>query len=236
MKWTTPLKQMTATLAGRPDSRSQSLRECGPHFDTLLTNLRAAGLDCNNMPQCLALTSTTHGEGVSTLASTLTVHLAQRLRKRILLIQTTKAAASPPWQTAPNSPAFTRVPSTVDRCGIYQLLAECSQLAQCLQHHDQPDISWLPSGHSDSPHQVLDPYQTTDLIHRLQREYPFIIVDLPPLADEGFAVSVAARLPSTLLVIEAERVASESIRNALDRLQHAGANVVGAIFNKHRLN
>ena len=59
-----------------------------------------------------------------------------------------------------------------------------------------------------------------------------LLVDLPPVLDRPDATLVAPHLDGVLLVLEAEGTRWEVAREARQRLEAAGAKVIGAVLNK----
>ena len=94
---------------------------------------------------------------------------------------------------------------------------------------------------------VLGPGRTTvDLAHaqtlsvfeeviaELREAYDYILVDGGAIEHNPAAAVLAARLDSTLLVVEAERSNIPAVRVAADELRSAGANLLGAVLNRRR--
>jgi len=68
----------------------------------------------------------------------------------------------------------------------------------------------------------------------LREAYDYILVDGGAIEHNPAAAVLAARLDSTLLVVEAERSNIPAVRVAADELRSAGANLLGAVLNRRR--
>jgi len=69
-----------------------------------------------------------------------------------------------------------------------------------------------------------------------QRNYSFVVVDIPPLNEGIASLRLGGPLDAVILVIETEKVRWEAARWGLELLQGANANILGAVLNKRRLH
>lgn len=73
-----------------------------------------------------------------------------------------------------------------------------------------------------------------DVIAELRDAFDYVLVDGGAIQHNPAATILAARLDSTLLVVEAERSNVPAARAAADELRAAGANLLGAVLNRRR--
>ena len=69
-----------------------------------------------------------------------------------------------------------------------------------------------------------------------QRDWDMVVLDTPPLLaanpSEGpSGLTVAAKAPTTILVILAGRTKSAQVKEAMDKLQRAGGRICGVVLN-----
>ena len=73
-----------------------------------------------------------------------------------------------------------------------------------------------------------------EVIAELREAYDYVLIDGGAIDHNPTAAVLAARLDSTLLVVEAERSNIPAVRAAADELRSAGANLLGAVLNRRR--
>jgi Mrp family chromosome partitioning ATPase len=72
------------------------------------------------------------------------------------------------------------------------------------------------------------------LLGQLRSAYGLCIFDLPPILEDGRGASIAARLDSTIVVIESGRTSVSDLRRMERVLASNGAKVAGAVLNRYR--
>jgi Mrp family chromosome partitioning ATPase len=71
-------------------------------------------------------------------------------------------------------------------------------------------------------------------LERLRNAFGLCVFDLPPILEDGRGAAIAARLDSTVIVIEAGRTSVSDLRRTERVLASNGAKVAGAILNRYR--
>lgn len=69
------------------------------------------------------------------------------------------------------------------------------------------------------------------VLHEARAGFDLVIVDTPPLNVLSDAMPVAAAVDGVLLVVRGGRTDRDGLEMALDRLERAGANVIGVVLN-----
>lgn len=80
----------------------------------------------------------------------------------------------------------------------------------------------------------VDESQWEGLIRRARQAYDLIIVDAPAATHSSAGVVISPFVDMSLLVVEAERTRAAVARNLIERVDAAGGQIIGAIFNKRR--
>jgi Mrp family chromosome partitioning ATPase len=63
-----------------------------------------------------------------------------------------------------------------------------------------------------------------------------VILDLPPVSESVVGPALAKAVDGVVLVVEAERTRSQSVRATHKTLQMYGGNVLGVVLNKRRFH
>jgi capsular exopolysaccharide synthesis family protein len=175
----------------------------------------------------LALISCYPGEGVSTVATSLALNLAQQQGGRVLLVDTNVVAR-------PAAHQFLGVDHNTG-------LAEISTLGPDKTNGILPssinNLDILPLGHSQANlARFFESRQFTELLNIWKQEYNFVLVDTPALHEAGWVTQLASMANGVVLVIEAEQTRWEVVQQAKEVLEKAHANVLGVVLNKRQFH
>ncbi|GAA4333630.1 polysaccharide biosynthesis tyrosine autokinase [Pigmentiphaga soli] len=95
----------------------------------------------------------------------------------------------------------------------------------------------LPSGQiPPNPGELLLSNQFLELINSVQHRYDHIIFDSTPLLPVGDTLAVARCASTIFMVVRAERSTVAEVKDAIRKLEAAGASVKGLIFNGVKRN
>jgi protein-tyrosine kinase len=70
----------------------------------------------------------------------------------------------------------------------------------------------------------------------LKKRYDVILVDSAPFSLSPEGVEIARRVDGVVLVVEAEKTRWQVVENMKEKIENAGANIIGAVFNKRRFH
>ncbi len=185
-----------------PDLAPEALSE---EIETVWRSLVASGL------QCIAVTAAHGGEGTSTIAAAL-ARRAQHAGKTVLLAE-----------------IFAAKPTLAARCGMQLPAGEPVRIGA-----EGFSVLAVPP---DAPAN----WQQRDFfawkMAAWQRDHDLVVLDLSPVLaspapGEGMgSLAVAAAAACTLMVVLAGRTKAEAVKRAQDRLDRAGANLLGIVLN-----
>jgi Mrp family chromosome partitioning ATPase len=185
---------------------------------SLLRTLQSAGPDKPRWT--LGVISTLPGEGVSTIARGLARIVAKNPKAKVLICNV-------PTDTDARRDSFTYI----DGGGAYR--------------PGQFDFTWLPGG------QVAvgsfgepgfmnaiasDIGAVSAMVSRLSAGFELVILDLPPVSKSVIGPAMSKALDGVVLVVEAERTRSLSVRATQKTIQVHGGNVLGVVLNKRRFH
>jgi len=189
---------------------------------TLRTSLQFTGV--GEKFRSILVTSSEMSEGKTTTAFKLASDFAA-LGRKVLVIDADM-----------RKPRMHRVFGTDNAFGLSNLLTNVirsSNVTDLFRTTNNPNITLLTSGTvPPNPADILSSQKMGLTLHYCSKKFDLVIVDAPPIMGLSDAPILARQLDATLLVVSSKQVTRKSAKNALTRLQSAGANVVGCAFTK----
>ncbi len=168
----------------------------------------------------LLVTGATPGTGKSFVSANLAV-LASETGKRVLLIDADMrrgVLASHFGLPASN--------------GLAELLAGHIIPLRAIQPTCIDGMSLLATGlYPANPSALLATQRMRNLLHIASEQFDLVIVDTPPVLAVTDANVLAAHAGATLLVLRPNVQTQSELEETLRRLDRAGANLIGAVFN-----
>ncbi|MFT4102062.1 MAG: polysaccharide biosynthesis tyrosine autokinase [Burkholderiaceae bacterium] len=224
-KLATPLlaavPQMSAAEAGSP---GQVMLDA-PHgrfaeaIRTASTGIRLATVDARR--KIIVVTSSSPGDGKSTIAANLA--LAMSSNRKVLLIE-----------------ADLRRPVVADlmkigrrRPGLTDLVAGTHSPAQCVVSASDNLHLLLAGSRCANATSLLESDRFSAVLNELSNDHDVIVMDTPPVHAVSDALVISTHASGTVFVIKSDHTDARLARNCLDRLDQAGANVLGVILNQH---
>ena len=182
---------------------------------SLLRTLQTSGPDKPRWT--LGIISTLPGEGVSTIARGLARIVAKNPKAKVLIC------------TVPTDSDVRRTQYGYATDGDYQ--------------PGQLDFTWLPGGQvavgtfgePGYMHTIASDFAAvTSMVNRLSSSFELVILDLPPVSKSVIGPAMSKALDGVVLVVEAERTRSLSVRATQKAIQGHGGTVLGVVLNKRR--
>ncbi|MDR7155494.1 capsular exopolysaccharide synthesis family protein [Sphingobium xenophagum] len=178
----------------------------------------AAGL-----PRSILVTSAQEGEGKSLTLHALALALG-RMGKRVLVID---GDMRRPVQHS----LFRQVPVR----GISEVLTGQTSAAEAIMDSGVPGVFLLPCGAvPPNPAELLATSALDSLLDAVRDEYDTVLIDAPPILGLGDTPLLAARVQTSLLVVEWGRNHHGGLRAAVEQLRQAGGTLIGAILTKQQ--
>jgi capsular exopolysaccharide synthesis family protein len=218
----------------QPDELSETLAvpQWSPHsgrsspdgYETLLSSL--ASIETGLLPGELTVgvTSCLHGDGGSTVALNLAACAAAVTGSRVLLVGANMA-----------SPMLHHAFRLKASPGLANLLSGEADLVSCVQPTQAENLLVITAGIAVRRWlRWWGRRKPAELLGELEREFPLIVVDLPPVAESRKSPQLATLLDTVLLVIEAGRTRASDAQHAQDWLMGAGVHVGGVVVNEDR--
>ena len=185
---------------------------------TLRTNIQFCGSNLHT----IMFTSALPDEGKSDVAFAAASSLAQ-IGKRVVFIDADirKSVLVSRYQLA----------DKVD--GLSQYLSGQKNMQDILYDTSFENFSVIFAGpYSPNPAELLEEPLFEELIHALETEYDYIIIDTPPMANLIDGAIVARNCDGAVLVIESGAISyhlEQKVKNQLDKTK---CRILGAVLNK----
>lgn len=196
----------------------QTAPEVAEAFRSLRTSIL---LSASPVPKLLLITSALPSEGKTTTAVNLGATLAS-LNTKVVIVDCDM-----------RRPACHRATGVENKPGFVQCLTGHAALDAAIM--PVPGISYLsviPCGTiPPNPAEVLSSRMTGELLHKLRREFEFVIVDSPPILSVADSRILATLTDATVLVTRAHSTPYDVVRRARSLLYGAGARLLGVALN-----
>lgn len=119
-----------------------------------------------------------------------------------------------------------------DTVGLANLLGEAVAPEQAIHPTSVPNLSLLPAGaRPRNPSELLAMERMAEQLAQFNEQYDLVLVDTPPVLAVADASIVAGHAGATVLVLREHAQTELEVKETLKRLDRAGAQVAGAIFN-----
>ncbi|MDD3935984.1 polysaccharide biosynthesis tyrosine autokinase [Rhodoferax sp.] len=187
---------------------------------TARTSLTLSALDDER--KVFMITSSSPGEGKTTVAANLALALAQG--SDVLLIEADM-----------RRPRFQRLFALPEACkGLSNLVAGTTDLADCLHMVAEGSrLVVLPAGDTPTnPLELLMSRRFERVLTELQADYDYILIDTPPVEAVSDAIAISHLTSGAVFVVQAEETSTAIVKSGLKKLERANVNVLGLVLNQ----
>ena len=184
-----------------------------------------ASLVYSDSTRVLLVTSALPGEGKTTIASNLSIGLAQ-IGKRVLLVDGDL-----------RRPRLHEIFNQPNTWGLSNALTEKNSLqdlpvSAIVKKTAIPGLSLLPSGPAtEQLANLLYSPRMQDLMTHFRQEFDYIILDAPPALQFADSRILARYADAVAVVARANRTHPDTVREALERFRAVGVPILGTILN-----
>lgn len=187
-------------------------------YKTLRTNLQFACADKDIKK--IVVTSSAPGEGKTTVTINLAIALSQVGHKVLVLDLDMRKPKIHNYLKIQNFP------------GITNVLSNTSSLEYAIQEIEEHNISVITCGPiPPNPSELIQTNKMSSILEELGEQFDYIIMDTPPSSFITDAAVLSKSADGVLVVVQHGGVTFEILKNTLDNLKKAGANILGSVLN-----
>ena len=210
------LKGAPLLTAGMPNDFAEA-------FKGIRTNLMFAST--STAPKTILVTSTGPGEGKSVVSANIALSFAQA-NMRVLLIDGDM-----------RRPKIHEFYGVKREPGLSNVLVGNAKASDAVRRTKTPNLWLLPCGKlPPNPAELLGSKRFQEFIHSLDEHFDWVIIDSPPVmavTDPGVLAHIAS---GVVFVVGAEMTNRWTAQTALEQLDAARPNYLGAILNRVNLS
>lgn len=175
----------------------------------------------HGVPRTLSVTSTRPAEGKSTTALSLSTTLARGGRSVILIDGDMR------------SPSVNSLLGVNPAKGLSNYLAGDGALEDMVIDAKQFGFAAMTAGPlPPNAAELLSSDRLSALLVSLLERFDHVVIDSPPVMGLADAPLIGDRVEAVVYVVEAQGIRRGLVRSALERLENAGANVIGTVLTK----
>ena len=204
------------TVLRRPLSRyAEAIRSIKLSLDTNTARL--------GRRRIIGLTSSVPGEGKSTTAAALALHIAKTGAKTVLVDLDLR------------NPTLSRLLADNCRDNIVGVISGACKLQDALWTDANSQLAFLPAPKEmllTNTTELVGSTQMKQLFEQLSQTYDYVIADLPPLTPLIDSRAAARTIESYLLVVEWGKTQVDTVRQALAASTEIESGLIGVVLNK----
>lgn len=187
-------------------------------YRMLRTNIQYLS-SCSGL-KIILVTSARQSEGKSTIASNLSITLAQSNKKTLLL------------DCDLRKPSLCKMLNLPNDIGLSNLLNENIDYHAALNPY-MKNLHVITSGDSAAnPVEMLSSEKMKSFIETVKSDYDYIVLDSPPALVVTDARVLASLTCGVLLIVAKGKTDIDMVVKTKELLQNVGANIIGVILNK----
>jgi len=198
--------------------------ELSSYYETLYDRTLLWADGSSKQLRIIALTSCLSNEGVSTVAANFAATLAHHAQGSVLFVDANL-----------RRPSAHRIFGLKISPGLLDMLVEGPRNREIIHSSPQGNLFVLCSGRMPvDPARLCRSRVFQNLVDQWRRQYRFVVLDLPALSEDGFALPLASLADGVIWVVEAGRLRWQVAQRTKERLLEAKANLLGVVLNKRR--
>jgi capsular exopolysaccharide synthesis family protein len=187
-------------------------------YRTLRTSIQFSSVD--KKMQSILITSSSPGEGKSTVAANLALAMAEGGKKTILI------------DCDMRKPTIHKKFRISDINGLSNLLLQDLSVEQSASKYTE-NLYVLPSGViPPNPSEILSSLKMKSFLEGLKNSFDYIIIDSPPIITVTDALILSTMVDGCLMVVAPGEEDRAEAQKAKELLLNVNANILGAVLNK----
>ncbi len=175
----------------------------------------------NNQPRTLLVSSSTLGEGKSTMASFLAIALSSYGERRTLLVDADL-----------RKPCIHRLFHMPQSPGLTELLLGGAGLEEVLKATPLRNLKVITSGRPiQKVSKALKSETLKRLLEQFRLNFGYVVIDTTPIIPVPDSLILSQQVDGVILVLKAGSTPKEVVKRAYDLLKNARGDSVGVILN-----
>lgn len=167
----------------------------------------------------ILITSSIVGEGSTTTAASLAMSLSSGNKKVILL------------EGDLRNPSLHNVFEVNNDMGLSDVVLKKINIDKAVKSINN-NLDLLTSGNKViNPIEIIDSEDMNLLLEDLKSKYDYVVIDTPPLQAVTDAQILATKADSTILVVRAEEVKKDTVKESIALINKVDRNIMGIVFN-----
>ncbi len=181
-------------------------------------------LSTSNQPKhLLVVTSSTPGEGKSTLASNLALSLGQMKSTLLIDADMRRPTVAKNFDLKPGTP------------GLANLVAGNAEARECLQKKE--GIYVLSAGSvPPNPLELISSPRFGEVLEALRKQFDYVVVDSPPLQAVSDPLMIASHADMLVYVIKADDTPIEQVEAGIGQLLQKKMRISGTVLSQIDIN
>jgi capsular exopolysaccharide synthesis family protein len=216
---------MGAAHTGRPPVPDRPLPCLASAAGEILSQLWSRVFASPHQGRCQSclVTSARPGEGVTQIASGLALIGSQ-------IAGTSRIALVDFNFRRPVVAGLFKLPESI---GLLHVLQGKAAIDEALFQVNSPGLDVLPAGCANgSPASSPTAESIRSLLADLKRDYDYLLIDAPSLAQNDLALTLAPLVDGILLAVKAGSTQRDAVIEAKVRIERAGGRITGAVLNQ----
>ena len=186
-------------------------------YNNLATTIKYTKDGFNN--KSIVITSSTVGEGSTTTSANLAISLATG-NKRVILLEGDL-----------RKPSLHNVFKVKNNIGLSNVILKKVNIDNAINKLDD-NLHLLTAGETVlNPIEIIDSEEMDLLLEDLKSKYDYIVIDTPPMQSVADAQILSAKVDSIILVVRAEEVKKDTVKESIALINRMDRNIMGIVFN-----
>ncbi|MBC8276686.1 MAG: polysaccharide biosynthesis tyrosine autokinase [FCB group bacterium] len=203
------------------DANRRQIHLLNEAFNIINYNIKLGSLDSE--VKHVMVTSSTPGEGKTSISSNLGINLARKGKKVVIV------------DSDFPRPNIYKIFGVSNEKGLTNVLLGENSIEEVIQKTATENLYLITTGPKPPSSTILiESHQMREFIKDLEEKFDFIIFDTPPVLTLNDPVILGSYVDKTIMVIGANEVSRGLAKQGLITLSKSRNNVLGAVLNKVR--
>ena len=183
------------------------------------------GISSEEKIRALLFSSSTKGEGTSTVLTNFAITLASGGDK-VLLVDANH-----------RNPSLHDLLNVEQRSGLTELLLEKNILRDVIKETQIKNLSVITSGTIlSNPFSIFESQLLDHLIVQMKTQADWVLFDSPSINSYNDARTLATKMDGVVMVVQAEKTRWEVAQSARQKIENGNAKILGVILNRRKMH